>query len=330
MAVPNGRDGLPVALNPRRPSNPFGLTDEPDWVSVSTPKHSTGYSNSSLSSSPYENVLHPMAALASSRQGLSQQHVPRKKLPPPYDAAKLPAQVGRLRVDDHDIANGQSMTLFESHSNTTSAPPPLPPPRRHTAVSPKPNLLGPTSVSGANLTRTQTLPHSPMTPFSAAAVSTATASRTASTAVSTTSQVSQLSQQLTNKSSSKTGKSPPPVGKKPAHLATGSPSPSPSASPSPSLLSSRLALAAAGDTHRKPVGVAQQHSQLVAGQLSGAMNGGSHARNHLQPAVSLRGHQQKQRQGPGGALVDLLDAQVDEGGEEVMGGWEALKPSSRV
>ncbi|KAG6215030.1 hypothetical protein E4U50_008012 [Claviceps purpurea] len=334
MAVPNGRDGLPMALNPRRPSNPFGLTDEPDWVSVSTPRHSTGYSNSSLSSSPYENVLHPMAALASSRQGLSQQHIPRKKLPPPYDAAKLPAQVGRLRIDDHDDANSQSMTLFESHSNTASAPPPLPPPRRHTAVSPKPNPLGPTSFSGANLTRTQTLPYSPMTPFSAAAVSTATASRTASTAAFTTSQVSQLSQQLTNKSSSKTGKSPPPVGKKPAHLATGS-----SPSLSPSLLSNSLTLAAAGDTQRKPVGVAQkQSSQLVAGQLSGAMNGGSHARNHVQPAVGLRGHQQKekekqkqkQRQGPGGALVDLLDAQVDEGGEEVMGGWEALKPSSRA
>ncbi|PHH87868.1 hypothetical protein CDD83_8295 [Cordyceps sp. RAO-2017] len=34
VAAPNGRDGQAMALNPNRPSNPFGLSDEPDWLAL--------------------------------------------------------------------------------------------------------------------------------------------------------------------------------------------------------------------------------------------------------------------------------------------------------
>lgn len=34
VAAPSGRDGGAMALNPNRPSNPFGASKEPDWVSV--------------------------------------------------------------------------------------------------------------------------------------------------------------------------------------------------------------------------------------------------------------------------------------------------------
>ncbi|PHH74230.1 hypothetical protein CDD82_5041 [Ophiocordyceps australis] len=53
VMAPSGSDGQCMALNPQRPSNPFGAGDEPDWVSVRR------LSVSSLSSSTYEKVPLP-------------------------------------------------------------------------------------------------------------------------------------------------------------------------------------------------------------------------------------------------------------------------------
>ncbi|KAG6010633.1 hypothetical protein E4U21_005131 [Claviceps maximensis] len=321
MTVPNGRDGLPMMLNPHRPSNPFGPTEEPDWVSV--PRSSPGVS--SLSSSPYEKVSLPMSMAAltpssssSPRHALAQNHVvPRKQLPPPYDPSKLPAQVGRRKLmgNDHDVDDDdfgiKGMNILESRSDAASPlplPPPPPPPRRQTVNSSKPNpsfAPVPSSLSGAHMEKTQTLPSLPTTPRS-------------TTGASTASHASQPSQPATSKSSIKSAKSPPAVGKKPAHLSTESTTGSllvPSSSSSPGM---------------KAVGVgvrmAQQQQFSHGSSLSGAAHAGPHAN------AGIMKHRQEQGAGaagggPGSASMDLLAG----GGEESGGmrGWEALQPSSR-
>jgi len=101
-------------LNPKRPANPYVPTDEPDWVNV--PRSESRLSSfSSMSTSPYEHVNHPML-LASTASSTT----PRK-LPPAYDPSTLPAKVGRMQISE------------ESAAGQTDGPPPPPPPRRQTA-----------------------------------------------------------------------------------------------------------------------------------------------------------------------------------------------------
>ncbi|KAG6041285.1 hypothetical protein E4U41_005113 [Claviceps citrina] len=290
MTVPNGRDGLPMTLNPHRPSNPFGQTDEPDWVSVSRspPGHS------SLSSSPYEKVSLPKA-LATTRQGPAvQQQVARKQLPPSYDASKLPGLVGRLRAGDQEGHVESHSDAGRNGTQTPPPPPPPPPPRRQTVHAAAASETGPD--------RRQTPPPSlPTTP------------RSTPGGASTAPQVSQLSRQLTSKG----GKSPPPpVGKKPAHLATGSPLLS-SKTVTTGLMTgtstrgdgatSQPALAAGSARKAVGVGVAQQQQPSFAGRpgQSGTADAGSASAS---------------------ASVDLLDSLTD-GYEDGMGGWEALQPT---
>ncbi|KAK4199132.1 putative inositol-1,4,5-trisphosphate 5-phosphatase [Triangularia verruculosa] len=103
-------------LNPKRPTNPYVPTDEPDWVNV--PRSESRLSSfSSMSTSPYEHVN--FSALLSSSASST---VPRK-LPPPYDPSALPAKLGRKPVGE-DLKTAQSDV----------APPP-PPPRRQTGMS---------------------------------------------------------------------------------------------------------------------------------------------------------------------------------------------------
>lgn len=287
LVVPNGRDGLPMGLNPHRPSNPFVQTDEPDWVSV--PRSSPGYS--SVSSSPHEKAAHLPTAPAA-RQGQRQQ-IPRKQLPPPFDASKLPAQVGRLmKVDDED-------SVIKSHSDTcrkATQTPPAPPPRRRQTAGSRPTTWGRLSFPEAGLDRTQpSLPSLPTTRRSTAGASTA-------------SQVSQLSQQLTSSS----GKSPPPVGKKPAHLA----------------LSKTVTGSTTSRLTRSDGATSSQPPLLPARSASGAS----------QAAVARQQQQSRAHSGTGpgpsshagsssaSASVDLLDS-LSDGGEEGMGGWEALQPN---
>src|SRR5690606_5501481 len=102
--------GSQVILNPKRPTNPYAPTDEPDWVSV--PRSESRLSSfSSISTSPYEHVNH--STLLSSSASSS---APRK-LPPPYDPSALPAKIGRMQIsEDSKGLQGDG------------APPPPPPP----------------------------------------------------------------------------------------------------------------------------------------------------------------------------------------------------------
>ncbi|OTB06676.1 hypothetical protein M426DRAFT_318736 [Hypoxylon sp. CI-4A] len=104
-----------VILNPNRPSNPFPLAEESDWVAV--PRANSRLSSfSSMSSSPYEHINHS-TILSSSASNSS----PRK-LPPPFDPATLPAKVGQISLLDEQIPR------------YGSEPPPPPPPRRQTST----------------------------------------------------------------------------------------------------------------------------------------------------------------------------------------------------
>ncbi|KAI1341616.1 SacI homology domain-containing protein [Xylariaceae sp. FL0016] len=112
------RDIATVVLNPGRPSNPFNVTDEPDWVAV--PRANSRLSSfSSISSSPYEHINH------SAFQSTSASNPAPRKLPPPFDPSTLPAKVGRMNIMDEQ-------TPTQSHRN--EAPPP-PPPRRQTVTN---------------------------------------------------------------------------------------------------------------------------------------------------------------------------------------------------
>lgn len=302
VSIPNGRDGRPMALNPNRAPNPFGHSDEPDWISV--PRSSPGASLSSISSSPYEKVSLPMAMQT---QAGAPSAVARK-LPPPYDAGKLPAKVGRTRLDDEQSIRSQPDSL----PGPGPPPPPPPRPRRQGTAGSRPG----TSVDGGagRLEKTQTLPPLPATPRLASAAS---------------SQTSQLSQQLKG-----SGKSPPPVAKKPAHLATSSP-----------LTKSSTGGTGNGTTRSDdggfqpplPTRSATMSSRAGLEQQTPATSTSALARKPVSPPRPSLGatgpdrHARATRAAGDGARVrvpvDLLDA-LNEGGEE-MGGWETLQPSTR-
>lgn len=114
MTPPAGGNDVSSVLNPSRPANPFSLTDEPDWVSV--PRSSSRQSQSSMASSAYEMVNNP-AALSTS----AGTPAPRR-LPPPYDAASLPAKVGRANAPD------------EANKPPARETPPPPLPRRQAST----------------------------------------------------------------------------------------------------------------------------------------------------------------------------------------------------
>ncbi|TWU78378.1 inositol polyphosphate 5-phosphatase [Metarhizium rileyi] len=314
VTVPDGRDGLPMALNPNRASNPFGQSEEPDWVSVS--RSSPGYS--SISSSPYEKVSLPKAMAERTAT------VSRKQLPPAYDATNLPAQVGRLRSEGEQGVSSQ----YDLGKSAT------PPPRRQTANSRPSASASSTATQGFCLNRTQTLPPLP----------------TMARPIAATSQVSQLSQQL----ASKTGKSPPPVGKKPAHLATGLPISKTTTGSTVSTFArgdytaSALPARSASSTSQASqhaslarkavaVAVAQQQDSSQTASVTAAMAGGGqggagkgaadtagHVNGFKHP---LPGYHGQEAAAGSSASVDLLDSMEDDDGGEGIGGWEALQPS---
>ncbi|KAI6779083.1 Inositol-1 [Emericellopsis cladophorae] len=121
MSAPQGQDGQPMALNPRRPSNPFGHGEEQDWISVSR-SSSRGSFTGSLSSSPYEKVALPGNMASSLASGQNGSHNTPRRLPPPpaqqYDGS-LAAKVGRMNLEQQQ----------------GSAPPPPPPRRQGTGMS---------------------------------------------------------------------------------------------------------------------------------------------------------------------------------------------------
>lgn len=318
IPIPHGRDGQPMALNPHRPSNPFGQGEELDWISVS--RSSPGASLSSISSSPYEKVTPPRGMISAASSG------PRK-LPPQYDPATLPAQVGRMKIGD-----GDGTRSVHGDSRSGAAAPPPPPPRRSATtlemgsgaagLGSKPaHSVGGVPGGGADKTATQPL-WIPARPTSAA------------------SQTSQLSQQL------KAGKPAPPVAKKPAHLASTSPASTTSSGLTPggerNMVSSkhsdgefRPAPPARASTVALKPDNAQQWQASSVGSVTGkkpvappkpSLSANTATSAHTRatkgpPALPQRSRQVTQ--GP----VDLLDS-LHEGGEEEMGGWETLQPST--
>lgn len=183
-------------LNPNRQPNPFAPSDEPDWVTV--PRASSRLSSfSSMSTSPYEHINHStfLPSLSSSVSSTP----PQRKLPPPYDPSALPARVSRLAMNEDQQQQPLQFKKIEA--------PPAPPPRRSTTQNiyfPPPPNQTPVPSIGNTGRRAAPAPPPP---------------RPAST---------------TSSASQKTQKGPPPVAKKPAHLATASPNPadtSPSLSP---------------------------------------------------------------------------------------------------
>ncbi|KAK4182630.1 putative inositol-1,4,5-trisphosphate 5-phosphatase [Podospora australis] len=103
-------------LNPKRPTNPYHPTDEPDWVNV--PRSESRLSSfSSMSTSPYEHVNHSMLLSSSASNS-----APRK-LPPPYDPSALPVKFGRKQISE------------EPKTPSTEVAPPPPPPRRQNTMS---------------------------------------------------------------------------------------------------------------------------------------------------------------------------------------------------
>jgi synaptojanin len=193
-------------LNPNRPGNPFVPTDEPDWIEVPNPRRRKE-SESSLSTSPFEHIDHAMASGYAAGAG------PRR-LPPPYNQSQ-----GSIHVKPADSAKRG---------------PPAPPPRRQTGAptkAPSKPVLNSPSTKPLPPPRTSTAPNigqviaparqdnpgtfvQPEKPPTARSRTPAAPPRSAS-AASRTPAISQLA---------KSKSPPPPVAKKPAHLATSPPS----------------------------------------------------------------------------------------------------------
>jgi hypothetical protein len=294
VPVPKPRNGQAVGLNPNRPSNPFGLTEEPDWISI--PRSSSKASLSSMSSSPFEKVSLPNSMASTSS-------IQPRKLPPPYDPSALPAKVGRINLMDDQTPMGHVETQ-----------PPPPPPRRGTS--------GVAPSTGFGLNRVQTQPQPlppPLRPASAA---------------SHVSQYSQNSKggkpappvakkpaHLTTSPSSSPGLSHsiidedfrPPL---PSRAQTGG-----------SLVGSQSQ--GSGVAARKPVGLPKQGVNGTGPKSSSpisGMTGGVPSRRPA-PPVQPKPQLSQSSQHRGQGSVDLLGS-LDEGQD--VGGWETLKPSTRA
>ncbi|PHH80054.1 hypothetical protein CDD80_3043 [Ophiocordyceps camponoti-rufipedis] len=138
VVVPNGRDGQVMTLNPARASNPFGPSDEAEWVSV--PRTSTGASLSSISSSHFEKVAKPRP-VESPRSSMS--------------VARKPVAKTAAAAEDRDAAGGKRRPETRSRTGQAPlpAPPPPPPPRRQVGAGVRPETpkgtLGSSKVTGA-------------------------------------------------------------------------------------------------------------------------------------------------------------------------------------
>ncbi|KAI2629839.1 SacI homology domain-containing protein [Hypoxylon sp. NC1633] len=236
-----------------------------------------------------------------------------RKLPPPFDPVTLPAKIGQINLHDE-----------QTHPTQRNEAPPPPPPRRQTATGLAQSSQSPISSSAVPTLRTsQPLSQQPMRPISS-------------------------SSQISNKS-----KAPPPIARKPAHLASTSPtgSPLPETSSFDSLIDHQ--------TPKPPIprkstsNISNLTSKLEASR-SGALTGGMlkittpplrpdtnerHDRNNgtsnvamSSSRVSLPGLGVSERKPalPARPQPDTRKSNIDllggDDGTEV-NGWETLKPS---
>lgn len=191
VPVPTGRDGQPMVLNPNRPSNPFGHSEEQDWISVS--RSSSRASLSSLSSSPYEKVALPNMTNSSAAATM-----PRKQQ---YQ------QQQQHQQDTGGSGNG-SLAARTGRMSLADTPPPPPPPRRtgtgsttssiQTGGVPMPGMQQNMSMSMG-----MGMGMAPLEPTRSASQSPASFSTNA-----------------TSPPPAATKSGPPPVARKPAHLVT--------------------------------------------------------------------------------------------------------------
>ena len=271
VAIPSGRDGVPMTLNPSRPSNPFGHSEEHDWISVS--RSSSRASFTSFSSSPYEKVMLPKIM-----NSMALSTTPR--IPPGSEPGSLASRVGRLGMSgDHESLSGS---------------PPLPLPRRQNGQQ-----LGASTAADATAAPRLGIPRSTTMPHS------------------TYGGASHHTQPSTSPGSVKLP--PPPVARKPAHLATGLLSRSSvDTASNGSSNGSKPPLPARAATTSGPA--SSKNTQMPGDKrgLSGMARSGQ--------AFTPSGSQQPSAQPQAGPL-DLLDG-LDDGGQD-MGGWETLQPSTR-
>ncbi|KAK1754965.1 SacI homology domain-containing protein [Echria macrotheca] len=295
--------------NPKRPSNPYAPTEEPDWVNI--PRSESRLSSfSSMSTSPYEHVNHSMLLSSSASSS-----APRK-LPPPYDPSSLPAKIGRMQIGEDNVPA------------QLDGPPPPPPPRRQTGLS-----NGPPSTTTTQISRKPP-------------------GKTAPTSLPPVSPASSSSQPAPKP------KGPPPVAKKPAHLAAPA-SPASSASGSVELRTtpqkdttkaqvpqlprrSTASLHSSVSNHGGAPAERDESPPQLPRRIASNPSVTRMGRAHPPGAVGLVGLGEKKNQLPAQkaafvsqkppappaprrsqAVVDLLD---DETGANI-GGWEALKPS---
>jgi synaptojanin len=293
-----------AALNPKRSANPFTPSEESDWIAVPRSASRTS-SFSTLSTSPYEHVNHPYLSTTAIRPSPPQQ----RKLPPPpsFNANALPAQIGRLQMNEEKTPGPAPALRLRTES------PPPPPPRRQTAAS---LIANGTGRSASNY-------------YTADNADAGQALRRAST----------LSQSLTAKSP------PPPVAKKPAHL-TSSASPTTAATSSspldpktpqlprrPSTTVQRTVVTAERrpistarkSTLRKPSSSTERGTATPQQTAPRAGNTGADSRatapTHGEPPLlPVRAHDMSQHQAT--RTVDLLG----DGDSADMKGWETLQP----
>lgn len=249
ITAPKPMDGsTSTILNPNRPANPFTPSDEPDWVTV--PRAESRLSSySSMSTSPYEHINHStfLPSLSSSVSSTP----PQRKLPPPYDPSALPARIGRSALNDDQHQQPLQFKKIDA--------PPAPPPRRSTTQNlyfPPPPNQTPIPSTGSLARKPAPAPPPP---------------RPASTASS---------------ASQKTTKGPPPVARKPAHLATHSPTSETDPSLSPTEAKARPI------PPRRPSSTVQKASARAAirdtlQRTASARDASSHNHQHQQSAAPM-------------------------------------------
>ena len=295
VPVPKPRSGQAVGLNPNRPSNPFGLTEEPDWISI--PRSSSKASLSSMSSSPFEKVSLPNSMASTSS-------IQPRKLPPPYDPSSLPAKVGRINLMDDQTPMGHAET-----------PPPPPPPRRGTSG------VAPNTGFGLNRVQAQSQPLPPPLRPTSAASHVSQFSQNSKGGKPAPPVAKKPAHLTTTSPSSSPGLSHslmdedfrPPL---PSRAQTGGPM-------------GGHQLPGLGAAARKPVGLPNQGTNgtgLKPSSSIGGTTGGVPSRRPappVQPKPQLPQPNQHQRQGSMDLLGSLDDSQN-------VGGWETLKPSTRT